>query len=128
MHLKHRCKNLFHQVLKCRVHQDNLVVHHSVTTKECVSCLDKQLLVVVHLVLLVLDVKLHVRLRYIEQTSFCTSFFCKENAISTRAVCADSPGSCQNGAACVDQPALNTFVCVCLPAWTGDFCDFPGIY
>jgi hypothetical protein len=43
------------------LHQDNLVVHHFVTIKEDVFLLDKKLLVVVHLVLLVYDVKYRVR-------------------------------------------------------------------
>jgi len=43
------------------LHQDYLVVHHFVTIKEDVFLLDKKLLAVVHLVLLVFDVKYRVR-------------------------------------------------------------------
>jgi len=32
--------------------------------------------------------------------------------------------ACQNGAICVDN-ALNSYVCICTPQWTGDFCDYP---
>ena len=44
--------------------------------------------------------------------------------INTRDVC-DS-NICDNDGTCVPGLFPNAFQCLCTPAWTGDFCEYPG--